>query len=150
MSKRIDFDKLEEAVQNGAIRFREADEYDDDLLGYGEETDGEMEDIEDDDIEDYLADCFPTRYEEYQDDEGEEALFFPVQKGDGEGSIGKRTIASAYANNLKSGDNAVAYDTDDGTGIRKPLGSENLDDKWDTDTQFAMYNKADLDSWSRE
>lgn len=101
-------------------------------------------------LEDHLADCFPTRYGEYQDDEGEEALFFPVQKGDGEGSIGKRTIASAYANNLKSGDNAVAYDNDDGTGIRKPLGSENLDDKWDTDTQFAMYNKADLDSWSNE
>jgi hypothetical protein len=51
---------------------------------------------------------------------------------------------------LNSGDNAVAYDNDDGTGIRKPLGGENLDDKWDTDTQFAMYNKADLDSWSNE
>lgn len=147
----------------------EDEEFEDwDSEGYDDVYDGEMEDFSWDDeadipdeyrngyktpkeeLEDHLADCFPTRYGEYQDDEGEQALFFPVQKGDGEGSIGKRTIASAYANNLHSGDNAVAYDNDEGDGIRKPLGSENLDDKWDTDTQFAMYDKADLDSWSRE
>lgn len=139
-----------------------------DSEGYDDVYDGEMEDFSWDDeadipdeyrngyktpseeLEDHLADCFPTRYGEYQDDEGEQALLFPVQKGDGEGSIGKRTIASAYAHNLKSGDNAVAYDTDDGDGVRKPLGSENFDDIGDTDTQFAMYNKADLDSWSNE
>lgn len=149
MSEKIDFDKLEEAVQNGTIRFREADEYDDDLLGYGEEVDGEMEDIYcENEFEDHLADCFPTRYEEYQDDEGEPTRLFPVQKGDGDRCIGNRTIASAYAHNLRSGDNAVAFDTDD--GIRKPLGSEDFDDLDDTDTKFAMYDTADLDSWARE
>ena len=122
---------------------------DDDLLGYGEEADGEMEDlIDDDELEDHLADCFPTRYEEYQDDDGEYTFFDPVQKGDGSGDKGKRTIASAYAHNIKGGDNAAAFDTDDGVG--KPLGGDNLNDKWDTDTQFAMYDKADIDTWSHE
>lgn len=71
MSKRIDFDKLEEAVQNGAIRFREADEYDDDLLGYDDIDDGEMEDGTRyvDDEEDYFADSYATRDDEddYED-----------------------------------------------------------------------------------
>lgn len=141
MSKRIDFDKLEEAVQNGAIRFREADEYDDDLLGYDDAYDGEMEDVEDSEMEDdYLADCFPTRYEEFQDDDGEYAFFDPVQKGDSE----SRTIAASYADNLNSGDNAPE------TEAGRPLGGEDLDDRGNRNTQFAMYDEADLDNWSHE
>lgn len=152
---------LFEKLLNESIEDEE--EFEDwDSEGFGDVCEGDMEDWDYDygeeygykapseELEDHLADCFPTRYGEYQDDDGERAFFDPVQKGDGEGSIGKRTIASAYANNLKSGDNAVAYDNDDGTGIRKPLGGEDLDDKWDTDTQFAMYNQADIDSWSRK
>ena len=153
------FKRIYESVED-----EEFDDWDD--LGYDDVYDGEMEDFSWDDeadipdeyrngyktpheeLEDHLADCFPTCNEEYQDDEGGRALLFPVQKGDGEGSIGKRTIASAYAHNLRSGDNAVAYDTDD--GVRKPLGSEDIDDIDDTDTKFAMYNDADLDAWSNE
>lgn len=154
---------LEEDMNKKLFEEIAGEEYEDwDSEGFNDVCEGDMEDWDYDygeeygyktpseELEDHLADCFPTRYGEYQDDDGEQAFFDPVQKGDGEGSIGKRTIASAYANNLQSGDNAVAYDNDDGTGIRKPLGGEDLDDKWDTDTQFAMYNKADIDSWSRK
>jgi hypothetical protein len=98
--------------------------------------------------EDFLADCFPTRNPEYQDDDGEYDPFNFTQLGDSRASFGERTPEMAYADNFRNGDNAVAYDTDEGVGM--PIGGTDLDDPDDTDTKFAMFDDADLDAWANE
>lgn len=97
------------------------------------------------DMNNHLADNFPTRNSEYQDDEGDYDPFSYVQMGDGEGGIGKRTKAAAYANRLKSGDNAPEIvDGDE----RTVLGGDFDGDE--TDVDFAMSDDADLDAWARD
>lgn len=107
------------------------DDYDDE---YGGKTPVE-------ELSDHLADCFPTRDSEYQDDEGDYDPFSYVQMGDGSGGIGKRTKAAAYASNLKGGDYAPTFD--DGTVL-----GGNFDN--DDNSDFAMSDDADLDAWARE
>lgn len=97
------------------------------------------------DMSDHLADSFPTRDSEYQDDEGDYDPFSYVQMGDGEGGIGKRTKAAAYANRLKSGDNAPEIVDGDEKVV---LGGDFDNDE--TDADFAMDDDADLDAWVRE
>lgn len=123
-----------------------------------DDFDGEMEDWSWDDYDDkyggtdphadmsnHLADCFPTRDSEYQDDEGDYDPFSYVQMGDGEGGIGKRTKPAAYANRLKGGDNAPEIvDGDE----RTVLGGDFDNDE--TDVDFAMSDDADLDAWARD
>lgn len=105
------------------------------------------------DMSDHLADCFPTRDSEYQDENGDYDPFNYVQMGDGEGSIGKRTKSAAYANNLKGGDNALEIVDGD---KREILGGDfEGGDKFGgwkdkTDVNFAMSDDADLDAWARE
>ena len=96
MSKRIDFDKLEEAVRNGAVRFREGDEYEDwDSEGYNDVCDGEMEDGTRyiDDNEDFFADGYATR----EDDEDTPKSMYRIAKL------------------LRGGDNARELINNDGT-----------------------------------
>lgn len=135
------------------------EEYDDwDSEGYDDVFDGDMEDWDWDDYDDeyggtdphadmsnHLADCFPTRDSEYQDDEGDYDPFSYVQMGDGEGGIGKRTKPAAYANRLKGGDNAPEIvDGDE----RTVLGGDFDNDE--TDIDFTMSDDADLDAWARD
>lgn len=97
------------------------------------------------DMSNHLADSFPTRDSEYQDEDGDYDPFSYVQMGDGEGGIGKRTKAAAYANRLKSGDNAPEIvDGDERTVLGGDFGSD------ETDVDFAMSDDADLDAWVRE
>lgn len=91
-------------------------------------------------LSDHLADCFPTRDSEYQDDEGDYDPFSYVQMGDGSGGIGKRTKSAAYASNLKGGDYAPTFD--DGTVL-----GGNFDN--DDNSDFTMSDDADLDAWAR-
>lgn len=125
---------------------------DDDVMTYdGDEMeDWSWDDFDDEyggqdphqEMGDHLADCFPTRDSEYQDDEDDYDPFSYVQMGDGSGGIGKRTKSAAYASNLKGGDYAPTFD--DGT----VLGGDFEDDE--TDSDFAMSDDADLDDWARE
>lgn len=124
---------------------------DDDVMTYdGDEMeDWSWDDFDDEyggqdphqEMEDHLADCFPTRDSEYQDDEGDYDPFSYVQMGDGSGGIGKRTKSAAYASNLKGGDYAPTFD--DGTVL-----GGNFDN--DDNSDFAMSDDADLDAWARE
>lgn len=124
---------------------------DDDVMTYdGDEMeDWSWDDFDDEyggqdphqEMEDHLADCFPTRDSEYQDDEGNYDPFSYVQMGDGSGGIGKRTKTAAYASNLKGGDYAPTFD--DGTVL-----GGNFDN--DDNSDFAMSDDADLDAWARE
>lgn len=124
---------------------------DDDVMTYdGDEMeDWSWDDFDDEyggpnphqEMEDHLADSFPTRDSEYQDDEGDYDPFSYVQMGDGSGGIGKRTKAAAYASNLKGGDYAPTFD--DGTVL-----GGNFDN--DDNSDFAMSDDADLDAWARE
>lgn len=124
---------------------------DDDVMTYdGDEMeDWSWDDFDDEyggkdphqEMEDHLADSFPTRDSEYQDDEGDYDPFSYVQMGDGSGGIGKRTKTAAYASNLKGGDYAPTFD--DGTVLGGNFdNNDNLD--------FAMSDDADLDAWARE
>lgn len=111
------------------------DDYDDEYGGTDPYTD----------MNNHLADSFPTRDSEYQDEDGDYDPFSYVQMGDGEGGIGKRTKAAAYANRLRGGDNAPEIvDGDE----RVVLGGDFDDDE--TDVDFAMSDDADLDAWVRE
>lgn len=136
---------------------------DDDVMTY---DDDEMEDWSWDDFDDeyggkdpyqemgdHLADCFPTRDSEYQDDEGYYDPFSYVQMGDGSGGIGARTKAAAYASNLKGGDYAPEIiDGDKRTVLGGDFdGGDTFGGKKDkTDIDFAMSDDADLDAWARE
>lgn len=152
-------------VLNESIEDEEFEDWDSE--GFDDVCEGDMEDWSWDDYDDeyggtdpytdmsnHLADSFPTRDSEYQDDEGDYDPFSFVQMGDGEGSIGKRTKAAAYAHNLKDGDNAPEIIDDDGK--RTVLGGDfEGGDKFggwkdETDVNFAMSDDADLDSWSNE
>lgn len=152
-------------VLNESIEDEEFEDWDSE--GFDDVCEGDMEDWSWDDYDDeyggtdpytdmsnHLADSFPTRDSEYQDDEGDYDPFSFVQMGDGEGSIGKRTKAAAYANRLKGGDNAPEIIDDDGK--RTVLGGDfEGGDKFggwkdETDVNFAMSDDADLDSWSNE
>lgn len=97
------------------------------------------------DMNDHLADCFPTRDSEYQDEDGDYDPFSYVQMGDGEGGIGKRTKPAAYANRLRGGDNAPEIVDGDEKVV---LGGDFDNDE--TDSDFAMDDDADLDAWVRE
>ena len=129
----------------------ENEDFDDDIMTFdGDEMeDWSWDDYDDDfggktpnqEMEDHLADCFPTRDSEYQDDEGDYDPFSYVQMGDGSGGIGKRTKTAAYASNLKGGDYAPTFD--DGTVL-----GGNFDN--DDNSDFAMSDDADLDAWARE
>ena len=124
---------------------------DDDVMTYdGDEMeDWSWDDFDDEyggpnphqEMEDHLADSFPTRDSEYQDDDGDYNPFSYVQMGDGSGGIGKRTKTAAYASNLKGGDYAPTFD--DGTVL-----GGNFDN--DDNSDFAMSDDADLDAWARE
>lgn len=152
-------------VLNESIEDEEFEDWDSE--GFDDVCEGDMEDWSWDDYDDeyggtdpytdmsnHLADSFPTRDSEYQDDEGDYDPFSFVQMGDGEGGIGKRTKAAAYANRLKGGDNAPEIIDDDGK--RTILGGDfEGGDKFggwkdETDVNFAMSDDADLDSWSNE
>lgn len=152
-------------VLNESIEDEEFEDWDSE--GFDDVCEGDMEDWSWDDYDDeyggtdpytdmsnHLADSFPTRDSEYQDDEGDYDPFSFVQMGDGEGGIGKRTKAAAYANHLKGGDNAPEIIDDDGK--RTVLGGDfEGGDKFggwkdETDVNFAMSDDADLDSWSNE
>lgn len=152
-------------VLNESIEDEEFEDWDSE--GFDDVCEGDMEDWSWDDYDDeyggtdpytdmsnHLADSFPTRDSEYQDDEGDYDPFSFVQMGDGEGGIGKRTKAAAYANRLKGGDNAPEIIDDDGK--RTVLGGDfEGGDKFggwkdETDVNFAMSDDADLDSWSNE
>lgn len=105
------------------------------------------------DMSDHLADSFPTRDSEYQDDEGDYDPFSYVQMGDGEGGIGKRTKAAAYAARLRGGDNApeiVDGDKKVVLGGDFEGGDKFGGRKDETDVNFAMDDDADLDAWARE
>ena len=124
---------------------------DDDVMTYdGDEMeDWSWDDFDDEyggpnprqEMEDHLADSFPTRDSEYQDDEGDYDPFTYTQMGDGSGGIGARTKTAAYASNLKGGDYAPTFD--DGTVL-----GGNFDN--DDNSDFAMSDDADLDAWARE
>lgn len=120
------------------------DDYDDEYGGTDPYTD----------MNNHLADSFPTRDSEYQDEDGDYDPFSYVQMGDGEGGIGKRTKPAAYANRLRGGDNAPEIIDDDGK--RTVLGGDfEGGDKFggwkdETDVDFAMSDDADLDAWVRE
>lgn len=139
-----------ESVKNHKLR-EDEDWDDDDIMTYdGDEMeDWSWDDYDDEyggktpveELSDLLADCFPTRDSEYQDDEGDYDPFSYVQMGDGSGGICKRTKAAAYASNLKGGDCAPTFD--DGTVL-----GGNFDN--DDNSDFAMSDDADLDAWVRE
>lgn len=93
----------------------------------------------DEELNDYLADCFPTCDSEYQDDEGDYDPFTYTQMGDAAYGPGSRPKSAAYAYSLRSGDNAPALN--DGTVI----GGDFEDDEKDAD--FAMSDDADLDKY---
>lgn len=141
---------LNESVKSRKLRENE-DWDDDDVMTYdGDEMeDWSWDDFDDEyggkdphqEMEDHLADCFPTRDSEYQDDEGDYDPFSYVQMGDGSGGIGARTKAAAYASNLKGGDYAPTFD--DGTVL-----GGNFDN--DDNSDFAMLDDADLDAWARD
>ena len=95
-------------------------------------------------MEDHLADSFPTRDSEYQDDEGDYSPFSYVQMGDGSGGIGARTKAAAYASNLKGGDYAPTFD--DGTVLGGDFKGTKFGKYIDRpDSDFAMSDDADFD-----
>lgn len=133
-----------------------------DSEGFDDVCEGDMEDWSwddyDDDFggpnphqetEDHLADSFPTRDSEYQDDEGNYDPFTYTQMGDGSGSIGYRTKAAAYAHNLGGGDYAPTLD--DGTVLGGNFGGAKFGKYTDnSDANFAMSDDADLDAWARE
>lgn len=135
---------------------------DDDVMTYdGDEMeDWSWEDEPDDDdrygykspseeLEDHLADCFPIRDSEYQDDEGNYDPFTYTQMGDGSGAIGYRTKAAAYAHNLRGGDYAPTLD--DGTVLGGNFEGTKFGKYTDnSDADFAMSDDADLDAWARE
>lgn len=135
---------------------------DDDVMTYdGDEMeDWSWEDEPDDDdrygykspseeLEDHLADCFPIRDSEYQDDEGNYDPFTYTQMGDGSGATGYRTKAAAYAHNLRGGDYAPTLD--DGTVLGGNFeGTKFGKYKDNSDADFAMSDDADLDAWARE
>lgn len=135
---------------------------DDDVMTYdGDEMeDWSWDDEPDDDdrygykspseeLEDHLADCFPIRDSEYQDDEGNYDPFTYTQMGDGSGAIGYRTKAAAYAHNLRGGDYAPTLD--DGTVLGGNFeGTKFGKYKDNSDADFAMSDDADLDAWARE
>ena len=115
------------------------DDYDDDFGGPNPHQE----------MEDHLADSFPTRDSEYQDDEGDYDPFSYVQMGDGSGGIGARTKAAAYASNLNGGDYAPTFD--DGTVLGGNLKGSKFGKYTDnSDADFAMSDDADLDAWARE
>lgn len=96
-------------------------------------------------MSDHLADCFPTRDSEYQNDEGKYDPFTYTQMGDGEGGLGKRTKSAAYAYELSGGDYAPTFD--DGTVLGGNFDNDEADK---SDEEFAMSDNADLDAWVRE
>lgn len=126
--KRIDFDKLEEAVLNGTLGLREADEYKDwDSEDCDGAADDEMEDISyNDHWDDDLADCFPTRNPDI-DEFGNET--------DGSGTVDCATTEANLARYMNSGDNAFeVFNDEDGTIEIKGAGG-NTDD-FDLDERF--------------
>lgn len=146
--KRIDFDKLEESVIEDWEGGEDTMTYDGDEMedwSWDNEPDPDEERYgyksPNEELSDHLADSFPTRDSEYQDDYGDYDPFTYTQMGDGSGAIGYRTKAAAYANNLKGGDYAPTFD--DGTVL-----GGNFDN--DDDSDFAMSDDADLDDWVRE
>lgn len=101
------------------------------------------------DMEHHLADCFPTRDSEYQDEDGNYDPFTFTQMGDGKGGLGKRTKAAAYADHLGGGDNAIEIIDDDGK--RTVSGGIFDGDETDIhDEDFAMSDDANLDAWLTE
>ena len=142
--KRIDFDKLEESVIEDWEGGEDIMTYDGDEMedwSWDKEPEGEERGYKDPDEElnDYLADSFPTTYSEYQDDEGNYDPFTYTQMGDGAYGPGYRPKSAAYAYSLRSGDNAPALA--DGTVIG---GDFEYDEK---DADFAMSDDADLDKY---
>lgn len=133
-----------------------------DSEGFDDVCEGDMEDWSWDDydddfggpnphqeMEDHLADSFPTRDSEYQDDEGDYDPFTYTQMGDGSGGIGHRTKAAAYAHNLRGGDYAPTLD--DGTVLGGNFKGTKFGKYTDnSDADFAMSDDADLDAWARE
>ncbi|MBQ2395844.1 MAG: hypothetical protein II304_02210 [Bacteroidales bacterium] len=89
------------------------DDYDDEYGGTDPYTD----------MNNHLADSFPTRDSEYQDDEGDYDPFSFVQMGDG-----KRTVLGG---DFECGDKFGGW-------------------KDETDVDFAMSDDADLDAWARD
>lgn len=152
---------LFEKILNESIEDEE--EFEDwDSEGFDDVCEGDMEDWDWDDyddeyggpnphqeMEDHLADSFPTRDSEYQDDDGDYSPFNYVQMGDGEGSIGKKTKPAAYANHLNGGDYAPTFD--DGTVLGGNFKGTKFGKYTDnSDADFAMSDDADLDAWARE
>lgn len=142
--KRIDFDKLEESVIEDWEGGEDIMTYDGDEMedwSWDKEPEGEERGYKDPDEElnDYLADCFPTCNSEYQDDEGDYDPFTYTQMGDAAYGPSSRPKSAAYAYSLRSGDNAPALN--DGTVI----GGDFEDDEKDAD--FAMSDDADLDKY---
>lgn len=140
--KRIDFDKLEESVIEDWEGGEDIMTYDGDEMedwSWDKEPEGEKRGYKDPDEElnDYLADSFPTRYSEYQNDEGDYDPFSYVQMGDAAYGPGYRPKSAAYAYSLRRGDYAPTLD--DGTVLG---GDFEYDEK---DADFAMSDDADLD-----
>lgn len=159
--KQVANKKVLEGDMNKKLFEEIAEEFEDwDSEGFDDVCEGDMEDFSWDsddpyafdgrpnphsEREDFLADCFPTRKPEYQNEDGEYDPFNFTQMGDGLGSFGERTPEMAYADNIDGGDNAVAFDTENGVG--QPIGGD-FSDPGDTDTKFAMFDDADLDAWA--
>ena len=149
--KRIDFDKLEESVIEDWEGGEDTMTYDGDEMedwswdDYDNEYGGPNPHQE---MEDHLADCFPTCDSEYQDDEGDYDPFTYTQMGDGTSGIGTRTKAAAYAHNLTSGHYAPTFD--DGTVLGGNFKGTKFGKYTDnSDVNFAMSDDADLDAWAR-
>lgn len=139
----------------------EYDDWDVDTYDGDEMEDWSWDDYDDEyggpdphsDMSNHLADCFPTRDSEYQDDEGDYDPFSYVQMGDGEGGIGKRTKPTAYAARLRGGDNAPEIvDGDEKVVLGGDFEGGDKFGGWkdETDVNFAMDDDADLDAWARE
>lgn len=154
---------LEEDMNKKLFEEIAGEEFEDwDSEGFDDVCEGDMEDWSWDDydddfggpnphqeMEDHLADSFPTRDSEYQDDEGDYDPFSYVQMGDGSGGIGARTKAAAYAHNLNGGDYAPTLD--DGTVLGGNFRGTKFGKYTDnSDADFAMSDDADLDAWARE
>lgn len=154
---------LEEDMNKKLFEEIAGEEFEDwDSEGFDDVCEGDMEDWswddDDDDfggpnphqeMEDHLADSFPTRDSEYQDDEGDYDPFSYVQMGDGSGGIGTRTKAAAYAHNLNGSDYAPTLD--DGTVLGGNFKGTKFGKYTDnSDADFAMSDDADLDAWARE
>lgn len=160
--KIMNLDGMEESKKMPRSRLKEsAEEWDsegyDDFIFDGDMEDWDWESYNDKyggtnphkDMEHHLADCFPTRDSEYQDDEGNYDPFTFTQMGDGKGGLGKRTKAAAYADHLGGGDNAIEIIDDDGK--RTVSGGIFDGDETDIhDEDFAMSDDANLDAWVRE